>query len=214
MQVAVLGLGRFGSHLAEMLQEQGHDVLAVDMDAGVVNAVADLVARAMIADITDLDALREIAVGDVDVAVVSTAELDASVLALMNCQTLGVPLVFAKARSDRHTLILERLGADRVMRPERDGAERFAHMLQVSQARDFLPLTQAYGVATFEAPRVWIGRRLDAAASIDSAPTRRLLAVVRGQEVQLNPVLSQEIERGDLLVYAATDEDLARPLGG
>ena len=213
MQVAVLGLGRFGSHLAETLQQQGHDVLAVDMDVAVVQGLADDVSRAMIADITDLDALRELSVGDVAVAVVSTAELDASVLAIMNCQTLGVPLVFAKASSDRHALILERLGADRVMRPERDGAERFAHMLQVTAARDFLPLTPAYGVAIFEAPRVWTGRRLEVAAAADRAPTRRLLAVVRGQEVQLNPVLSQEIERGDLLVYAATDEDLGRPLG-
>ncbi len=213
MQVAVLGLGRFGDHLARMLQEQGHDVLAVDMDAGVVNRLADAVARAMIADITDVDALREMAVGDVDVAVVSTAELDASVLASMNCQTLEVPLVFAKARSERHALILERLGVDRIMQPERDGAERFAHMLQVSQARDFLPLTQGYGVAIFEAPRVWVGRRLEAASADETAPSRRLLAVVRGEEVQLSPVLSQEIRRGDLLVYAATDEDLGRPLG-
>lgn len=214
MQVAVLGLGRFGDHLARMLQEQGHDVLAVDIDAGVVNRLADAVARAMIADITDVDALREMSVGDVEVAVVATAELDASVLASMNCQTLGVRSVFAKARSDRHALILERLGVNRVMRPERDGAERFAHILQVREARDFLPLSQAYGVAIFETPRVWIGRKLEVAASPDkSAPTRQLLAIVRDQEVQLSPVLSQEIRKGDLLVYAARDEDLARPLG-
>ena len=92
MQVAVLGLGRFGSHLAKSLQDQGHDVLAIDMDVAVVQGLADDVARAMIADITDLDALRELSIGDVDVAVVSTAELDASVLAIMNCQTLGVAL--------------------------------------------------------------------------------------------------------------------------
>ena len=214
MQVAVLGLGRFGDHLARMLQEQGHDVLAVDIDAGVVNRLADAVARAMIADITDVDALREMSVGDVEVAVVATAELDASVLASMNCQTLGVRSVFAKARSDRHALILERLGVNRVMRPERDGAERFAHILQVREARDFLPLSQAYGVAIFETPRVWLGRKLEVAASSDkSAPTRQLLAIVRDQEVQLSPVLSQEICKGDLLVYAARDEDLARPLG-
>ncbi len=214
MQVAVLGLGRFGDHLARMLQEQGHDVLAVDIDAGVVNRLADAVARAMIADITDVDALREMSVGDVEVAVVATAELDASVLASMNCQTLGVRSVFAKARSDRHALILERLGVNRVMRPERDGAERFAHILQVREARDFLPLSQAYGVAIFETPRVWLGRKLEVAAASDkSAPTRQLLAIVRDQEVQLSPVLSQEIRKGDLLVYAARDEDLARPLG-
>lgn len=214
MQVAVLGLGRFGDHLARMLQEQGHDVLAVDIDAGVVNRLADAVSRAMIADITDVDALREMSVGDVEVAVVATAELDASVLASMNCQTLGVRSVFAKARSDRHALILERLGVNRVMRPERDGAERFAHILQVREARDFLPLSQAYGVAIFETPRVWIGRKLEVASSPDkSAPTRQLLAIVRDQEVQLSPVLSQEIRKGDRLVYAARDEDLARPLG-
>ena len=128
MQVAVLGLGRFGSHLAEALDDLGHEVLAIDLDEGNVHELAPRVTDARIADITDIDALRALALAEVDVAVVATADLEASVLAMMNLKQLSVETVYAKASSDRHQRILRLLGAKRVIRPERDGAERFAHI--------------------------------------------------------------------------------------
>ena len=163
MQIAVLGLGRFGSHLAQELARQGHDVLGVDGDEAVVNGLADQLARAAIADITDLDALRELSIGSMDAVVVATAHLEASVLATMNAQTLQAPQIYAKAQSDRHETILDRLGADRVMRPEHDGAERAAHIIQIANARDYLPLNDDYGIALVEVPARWIGQPLELA---------------------------------------------------
>ena len=212
MQIAILGLGRFGSHLALQLARQGHDVLGIDADDAVVNGFADRLARAAIADINDIDALRELSLADMEAAVVATADLEASVLATMNAQTLGVPQIFAKARSDRHALILERLGADRVMRPERDGAERAAHLIQFTGARDFLPLTDAYGIAVFEVPPLLVGQPLEAALSAADAPTRKLMMTVANGEIRLNPIYSETMNRGDLLVFAAEDDDHAKGL--
>lgn len=210
MQVAVLGLGRFGAHLAQTLYDQGHDVLAIDMDDGAVNDLSDKVTDARIADITDVDALDALSLGDVDVAVVATADLEASVLATMNLQQLKVGSIYAKARSDRHARILQLIGARRVMRPERDGAERFAHMIAVAAAVDFLPLTSAFGIAIFAPPARWVTQPL--ANAVELAAPRRLLALVRGDEVQLNPVLDQQVRAGDQLVFAATDRELGAPL--
>ncbi len=210
MQVAILGLGRFGTQLTRSLVALGHDVLAVDQGEGEVQRVADQAAKAAIADITDVEALRELGVGGMDVGVVATAVLEASVLATMNLQSLGVPQIYAKARSDRHATILQRLGAQRVMQPEKDGGERFAHLLQVRGAEDYLTLTRDYGIGVYAPPAQLVGQPLDALDG--NVKTRRLLLLVRNDEIQLNPVRSQLIEPGDKLVFAGADEDLAKEL--
>lgn len=212
MQVAVLGLGRFGAHLAETLDDLGHDVLAIDLDEGNVNETAPKVTDARIADITDIDALRALALADVDVAVVATADLEASVLAMMNLNQLEVQMVYAKASSDRHERILRLLGAQRVIRPERDGAERFAHIIQVALASDFLPLTASYGIGVFPIPATWVGKSIEWA--LDRAGNRRLIAVVRGEEVLLNPVMSEHVLVGDRFVFSGRDDELGQPLDG
>lgn len=210
MQVVVLGLGRFGRQLCLTLAELGHDVLAVDQNELEVQLIADEVSKAASADITDLDALRDLGATGMDVGVVATAELEASVLGTMNLITLGVGTVYAKARSDRHATILGRIGAHRVVQPEADGGERVAHLLMARTAQDYLTLTREYGIGVYAPPDRLVGQTLD---DLDTqARTRRLLLVVRGDEVQLNPVRSQVIQADDRLVFAGTDADLARDL--
>ena len=209
MQVAVLGLGRFGSQLVITLADQGHEVLAVDTNEAEVTRVASVAAKAAIADIQDEAALRDLNVGAMDVAIVSTAVLEASVLATMNLQSLGVRSIYCKARSERHATILRRLGAERVVQPEKEGGERFAHLLRVRGARDYLPLTPTYGIGVYTPPGRLSGAPL---SDVVESGTRRLLMVVRGDEVQLNPVRSMAVQANDLLIFAGSDEDLARDL--
>jgi trk system potassium uptake protein TrkA len=210
MQVAVLGLGRFGTQLAESLSSEGHDVLAIDISENEVQRIANTVTKAAIADITDEQALRDLGGGNMDVGVVSTAVLEASVLAAMNLQSLGVPAVFAKARSERHATMLRRIGVQRVVEPEKEGGLRFAHLLRLRQAKDYLSLTSDYGIAVYEPPPRLYGTTLDRLD--EGASTRRLLMLVRDDEVQLNPVRSQTIKANDLLIFSGADEDLAKEL--
>jgi trk system potassium uptake protein TrkA len=209
MQVAVLGLGRFGAQLVRTLSDQGHEVMAVDHSEAEVNRVAGFAAKAAIADIRDEEALRDLNVGAMDAAIVSTAVLEASVLATMNLQSLGVRSIYCKARSERHATILRRLGAERVVQPEKEGGERFAHLLRVRGARDYLPLTPTYGIGVYTPPGRLAGAPL---SDVVESGTRRLLMVVRGDEVQLNPVRSLPVQANDLLIFAGSDEDLARDL--
>lgn len=210
MQVAVLGLGRFGSQLALSLADEGHEVLAVDQSETEIQRVADRLAKAAIADITDEQALRDLGIANMDVGVVATAYLEASVLASMNLLSLGVRDVYAKAQSDRHATMLRRLGVQRVVEPEKEGGQRFAHLLRLREAKDYLSLTSEYGVAIYEPPPRLYGTTLDQLD--EERSTRRLLMLVRDNEVQLNPVRSQQIKANDLLIFSGADEDLAREL--
>ena len=210
MQVAVLGLGRFGTQLALSLAEEGHEVLAVDLNETEVQQIANSVTKAAIADMTDEQALRDLGIGNMDVGVVATAYLEASVLAVMNMLSLGVRDVYAKAQSDRHAMMLRRLGVQRVVEPEKEGGQRFAHLLRLREAKDYLSLTREYGVAIYEPPPRLYGTTLDQLDEEKS--TRRLLMLVRDDEVQLNPVRSQAIKANDLLIFSGADEDLSREL--
>ena len=210
MEIAVLGLGRFGSHLVRELGDLGHEVLAIDLNEGSVERAAPHCTKAAVADITNELALRDLGVANVGAAVVATGVIDASVLAAMNVQALGVSAVYAKASNELHASILERIGVTRVVQPEREGGARFAHLLRVRGARDYISVSHDYGIAIQEAPERLHGRTL---AELDSRDgTRRLLIAVRGGEVELNPVRDRTIGPGDLLVFAGRDEDLAREL--
>ncbi|MDA0353022.1 MAG: TrkA family potassium uptake protein [Chloroflexi bacterium] len=210
MQVVVLGLGRFGSQLAEALAEEGHEVLAIDISENEVQRVADRVTKAAIADMTDEDALRDLGVGNMDIGVVATAFIEASVLAAMNLQSLGVPEVYAKARSDRHATMLRRIGVQRVVEPEKEGGLRFAHLLRLRQAKDYLSVSRDYGIAIYEPPPRLYGTTLGQLDEDHS--TRRLLMLMRDDEVQLNPIRTQTIKANDRLIFSGSDEDLAKEL--
>lgn len=212
MQVAVLGLGRFGSHLAETLDDLGHEVLAIDMDEQQVNDLVGKVTDARIADITDLDTLRALSLSEVDVAVVATGDLEASVLAMMNLMTLAVNTIYAKASTDNHERILRILGAKRVIRPERDGAERYAHIIRVSNAVDLLPLTDSYGIGIFPSPLAWVMQTVEHCE--EQLGRLRLLGIVRDKELLFNPVRSETIQPGDRLVLSGEDQLLGQLPGG
>ena len=212
MQIAILGLGRFGSELALTLADEGHEVLGIDMDEHEVHHVADSIAKAAIADITDEDALEELGVGSVTVGVVATADLEASVLATMNLMSLGIKDVYANAQNDRHATMLRRLGVQRVMQPEKEGGQRFAHLLRLHDrdVHDYLSVTKDYGIAVYQPPPRLYGTPLSDLDDVKS--TRRLIMLVRNDEIQINPSISQEIQNDDLLIFSGDDLDLAKGL--
>lgn len=215
MEIAVLGLGRFGRQLARTLASEGHNVLAVDHDERIVQDLADEVTKAAILDITNAEALEDVGVGHVEVGVIATTEVEASVLAALNLQALQVPTIHAKAGNERHATILRRLGVQRVVIPEEEGGERFSHLIRMPGSADYLPLTPGYGIGVYTSPENWTGQTLEwtlAPAKGEGSGTRRLLMIVRGETVQLNPVRTQAIEAGDQLVFAGSDDDLRQLL--
>lgn len=158
--VLVVGLGRFGGALAETLVGLGHEVLAVDTDAKRVQDYSGRLTAVVEADSTSADALRQIGAADFSRAVVAIgADIEASILTVGALVDLGVQHVWAKAMTTAHGRILERVGATRVVFPERDMGERVAHMV-TGRMLDYLELDEAFALVETVAPQDLVGRTL------------------------------------------------------
>lgn len=159
-EIMIVGLGRFGSAAANSLIELGQDVIGVDSEAKLVQRYAAMLTEAVEVDATDIDAMRLIGAQDVQTAVVAIGnDIETSILAASVLLELGVPRVWAKAVSDRHGQILERLGVHRVVFPERDMGDRVAHGL-VGLALDFVLIGADFAMAETTAPKEALGRTL------------------------------------------------------
>jgi trk system potassium uptake protein TrkA len=159
-EILIVGLGRFGSAAATSLMNLGQDVIGVDCDPKLVQRHAQSVTEAIEVDATDIDAMRLIGAEEVQTAVVAIGnDIEASILAASVLLELGVPRVWAKAVSDRHGRILERLGVHRVVFPERDMGDRVAHGL-VGLTLDFVLIGADFAMAETTAPKEALGRSL------------------------------------------------------
>ncbi|MEG0176708.1 potassium channel family protein [Anaerorhabdus sp.] len=158
---AILGLGIFGSTISKTLSDYNYEVIAVDSDITCVDRVAEYVTNAVQADITDIEQLRAIGIQDCDVAVVATgSHLEDSIMAIMNLKELGVPYILAKAKNKKYMQIFEKIGADRVIRPEKEMGERVAKQLVSKNIVDLIDIDSEYSVVEIIAPEIWVGKPL------------------------------------------------------
>lgn len=149
----VIGLGAFGGTVATTLASLGDEVLGIDIDEKRVRDIAEKLTHAVIADARDDDALKEAGVAERDVAIVSIGEdLEASILCTMNLKLIGIPTIWVKALSRTHHRILTRLGADRVIRPERDMGLHVAETLHTPFVADYLSLGNGFLVVNLIVP--------------------------------------------------------------
>ncbi len=207
-QIVVVGLGRFGTSLVRTLVEAGHEVLALDKDLRKVEDASDFATQAAQVDATDEEALREMGVRNFDIAVVAIgADLKSSILVTLLLKRAGVKMVVSKAQDDLHGEILGRVGADRVVYPERETGIRVAHSLMTPSLVDYLEVMPGYGIAKLVAPPDFVGREL---AEIDLKGRFGVttLALRRGNEIILNPIRSEVVGRDNVLIIAGKDEQL------
>ena len=159
-QILVVGLGRFGSALAKELVALGHEVLGVDTDRKVVQQHADDLTHVVEADSIDADVLRQLGAGDFAVAVVAIgSDLEASILTTAALADLGVETIWAKAVTEAHGRILERVGADHVVYPEGDMGRRVAHRV-AGRILDWFQLDEDFALVETSVPAELMGRSL------------------------------------------------------
>lgn len=207
-QVVVVGLGRFGSSLARTLSERGHEVLGLDIDMKRVEDVSEFVTQAAQVDATDEEALREMGVRDFDIGVAAIGtDVKSSILVTLLLKRLGVKMVVSKAQDDLHGDILARVGADRVVYPERETGSRVAHGLTTPNLLDYLEVMPGYGIAKLVAPPAFEGRDL-AQLELKTRFGLTTLMLRRGNELVVNPSRSEVVGRGDVLVLTGRDEQL------
>ncbi len=155
----VIGLGRFGTELAARLYACGEEVMAIDTDELLVDKIADRVTRAVAADARDPDVLKKLGVENFDRAVVAVgSDLGSSALITMNLKSLNVPFIICKAHDDTYREILEKLGADRVIIPEREVADKLALGLTHAGVMEYIELSQEFGIVEMEPIPEWVGK--------------------------------------------------------
>lgn len=155
----VIGLGRFGTHLATKLAELGNEVMVVDNNEEAVEKVAPLVTRAQIGDCMDPDILRSLGIGNFDICFVCISENFQSSLEITSLlKEMGARYVIAKTDRDIHAKFLLKIGADEVIYPERDMAQRAAVKYSAKNAFDYIELTPEYAIFELLVPAAWVGK--------------------------------------------------------
>ena len=196
----VIGLGRFGSEVARQLHELGCEVLVMDVVSDLVQQIAPDVTHAVVADAQDKEVLKALGVRDMDCAIVAIGDdLASSVLTTMNLKELGVKQVVCKAHDETHRRVLEKLGADRTVIPEKEHAARLARSLSSTNVLDYIELSEDFGIVEVPAPAAWHNKTLKE-LNVRAELGVNILAVRRNERFIVSPAADDRIENGDVVV--------------
>lgn len=207
-QYIVIGLGRFGRSVAVYLASMGHEVLAVDSHEAHVEQVMPLVTQAVQADATDEEALLALGLASFDAAIICIgSNTRDSILVTVLCKEAGVSQVIAKAEDELHAKILRKVGADRVVFPERDMGQRVARSLDAPGILDMMELAADYRIAEILPPKTWCGKTLG------DIHVRRnyglaIIGIRRGREFLASPGAEARLHEGDILLVLGKQGDI------
>lgn len=209
-QFMVIGCGRFGSSIATTLFKLGHEVMVIDMDEEKIQDIADEVTYAVQADVSDENVLMELGISNFDVVIVSIgSNYQASIMATLIAKELGVKKVIAKAHDSLHGKVLTKIGADKIIYPERDMGVRVAHNLVSSNILDFIELSPDYSILEITALEQWVNKSLKELR----LPTKfgiNVMAIKRDKDINVSPCADDIILKGDILVVIGNTEDIEK----
>lgn len=206
-QYLVIGLGRFGSSLAVALAEQGMQVLAIDNDMELVEEHRSLLTDVVCGDAMDRSVLEQLGAADFDAAVVTIGDdIKSSCVITMQLKEMGVNCVIVKAYDEFHGRMLTKLGADKVIFPERDMGRRIAHNLVSEKIMDFIELSPEYSLMEMRPKPEWVGRTLK---ELDLRARQRInvVAVRSGDNVNAMPDMNTRIGAGDVMLVVSQTEN-------
>ncbi|MBQ8201730.1 MAG: TrkA family potassium uptake protein [Clostridia bacterium] len=207
-QFLVLGLGRFGASVAQNLCRLGHEVLAVDSDEQLVNDVAPYVTKAIQADATDENALLMMGVSDYDAAVVAIgSNIRDSILVTVLCKEAGVPQVIAKAVDELHAKVLRKVGADKVVFPERDMGQRVARLLDTPNILEMMELSDEFQIAEVLVPERWCGHSL-AEINVRRDYHLTIVGIRREGVFRVSPGAHEVFQAHDILIVLGRQRDI------
>lgn len=207
-QFVVFGLGRFGTSLATTLAEAGYEVMAVDKDEERVQEISTIVTQAVQADVTDAETLKELGIRNFDVAVVAIGkDMQSSIMTTLLLKEMGIPYVVAKASTDVHKKLLEKLGADRIILPENDMGRRIATNLIAGNIIDFIQLSQDYSIMEIAILEEWRGNSIKD-IDIRAKYGINIIAVETSGKINVSPNPNYIIKEDDLLVVVGENKAL------
>ncbi len=209
-QFAVIGLGRFGTSVARTLAGMGYDVLAIDQREERVQDIMEHVTHAVQVDAVDEHALKSLGIRNFDVVIVAIGQdVQASILTTVLLKEMGVRRVVAKANTELHGKVLARVGADKVVFPERDMGVRVARALVSQNILDQIELSPDYSIVELIAPPEFVGKTLQESA-IRTRFGVTVLAIRRDRDIIISPGPAQIVKEGDVLVVVGRNDRLEK----
>lgn len=206
----VIGCGRFGSTVAKTLFELGNEVLAIDINEDIIQEISEDVTQAVQADVMDEATLTELGIRNFDVVIVSIgSDVQASIMATLIAKELGVKQVIAKAQNLLHGKLLTKIGADKVIYPERDMAARVAHNLTSKNILDYIEISPDYNVLEITALERWWGKTLSE-LRLRNKFGINVMAIKRNDIVTVAPGADDMVQEGDVLVILGGKDDIIR----
>lgn len=206
----VFGLGKFGQSVAQTLAENGKEVLAIDSSEEVIQDIADYVTHAVQADVTDADALKALGVGNFDVAVIAISNnLQASIMSTILAKEMGVPFILAKAQNDIHKRVLEKVGADKVIFPEREIGVRIAKNLISENFVDYIELSDDYSIVETAVLDEWVGKSMKE-INMRVNYGINVMAIRKGDSISITPGPDLIMQSTDILVVIGSNTDLRK----
>lgn len=206
---AVIGLGGFGSSVARTLAQEGMEVLVMDIHKEKINALAPEVTYALQMDVTNEIAMKNIGLEHMDAAIIAIGEnLEVSVMATIICKEIGVPLVIAKAETNLQKTILDRVGADQVILPEKESGYRLAKNI-VGNFMDYFSLSGRMSIVEMPVKKEWIGRNLRE-LKLRSTYGINIISIQNedGGDPDSFPNPDQIIREGDIITAAGRPDDI------
>lgn len=207
-EFVVIGLGRFGGSIVSELIELDADVMAVDIDPSLIDDYVDIATQAVVADSTDESALKSLGIHNVDHVIVAIGEnIQASILTTLILKELGVPKLTVKAQNDHHEKVLRKVGADKIVRPERDMGVRVANNVVSNNILDYLDLSEEHSIAEIHENGKVAGHTL-IDLDIRAQYGINIVAIKRGAEILVSPQADEEIQKDDILIVIGSDLDI------
>ena len=199
-QFAILGLGKFGRSIAATLYENGFNVLCCDLRENIVHEAADFATHIVQADASDKAVLEKLGISNFDVVVISfSADFEAAAVTATILKEMNVPFIVAKANGIRQKQILESIGVDRVVLPEREMGERIAYGLITNDLMESIHRSDRYDIIEMKPLPEWIGKSL-AKLRLRQTEMMNILMIIRGGDVLAALDAQTVLEKDDDLI--------------
>lgn len=204
----VAGLGRFGVSVAITLKKSGCQVLAVDKEEEKIEDILGFVTHAVTADVTDPDQLKDLGVKNYDGAIIAIgSELETSILATILIKEMGIPFVLAKASSDVQARILKKVGADKIIFPEKEMGVRVATNLTMGNFFDAIELSATYSMMEVDPLPEWENRRLQE-LNLRAKHGLNVIGIRHGEELEISPGPDSKIGHNDIMIVIGKNDIL------
>ena len=213
-EFVVFGLGKFGLSVARTLADNGCQVMAVDSEQSKVEEIAEAVTYAVCMDVTDADAIHSLGIRNFDGAIVAIGEnLEASVLVTIISKELGIPYVLAKAQTELQAKVLKKVGADKIVFPEKETGMRIANNLVSGNFFDAIELSTKYSMVDLDMPSEWVGKSLRE-LNLRATTKLNIIGIKQNDEFEITPDPDAPLEEDDVLVVIGRNQNLSKLVGG